>query len=98
MSPELRKHLLLHLDWAPVDRRLEFLAIALGGESGEILNEIKKQLRDDVDRREQIIAELADLGNYLFMTAMFMGFDLEHAMLLKLREVEQRPAFINRQK
>jgi NTP pyrophosphatase (non-canonical NTP hydrolase) len=98
MTPELREHLQLHLDWSPVERRLEFLAIALGGESGEILNEIKKQLRDNIDRREQIVAEVVDCANYVAMLGIYLGLDLPTLMLNKLREVEARPAWLNRRK
>ena len=49
---------------------LQYMAIGLGGEIGEVLNEIKKLERDDNKvlsnvRREKIITELGDVMWYL---------------------------------
>ena len=48
---------------------LKYMAVGLGGEVGEILNEIKKLERDDLneltnERRTKIIHELSDLFWY----------------------------------
>ena len=49
---------------------LQYMAMGLGGEVGEVLNEIKKLERDDnnvlsTQRREKIITELGDVMWYL---------------------------------
>ena len=49
---------------------LQYMTIGLGGEIGEVLNEIKKLERDDKNvlsnaRREKIITELGDVMWYL---------------------------------
>jgi NTP pyrophosphatase (non-canonical NTP hydrolase) len=93
MNDELRAHLRNHLEWGGLqgEERLRFLALALAGEVGEMCNEMKKQWRDGHDRREMIISELADVGNYLFMIAECLQVDIHQAMLKKLIEVERRP-------
>lgn len=92
---ELRRHIKEHLNWAPDgEARLPFLALALCGEAGELAGEIKKQLRgDSVEHYGEIVSELADVANYAAMLAMYLGVDLRAAMLAKLIEVEQRPAW-----
>jgi NTP pyrophosphatase (non-canonical NTP hydrolase) len=91
LAADLRTHLASHLEWAPTgEDRLPFLVLALCGEA----NLIKKGLRGDGgDRRAETISELADVGNYALMLAMHLDIDLRAAMLAKLIEVEQRPAW-----
>jgi NTP pyrophosphatase (non-canonical NTP hydrolase) len=93
MTDELIAHLKLHLNRSPTgEDRLHFLALALCGEAGEMANIVKKDWRgDDGEPLAHAISEIADVGNYLFMLAMYLGVDLEAAMLRKLKEVEQRP-------
>jgi NTP pyrophosphatase (non-canonical NTP hydrolase) len=91
---ELRALVKTHLGWGPLHGpdKVRFMALALCGETGELANLIKKDWRGDGgDRRDQIGAELADVGNYLFMLAEALGVDLPAAMLNKLIEVEKRP-------
>lgn len=91
---ELRAHLKTHLGWGPLEGadKVRFMALALCGETGELANLIKKDWRGDAgDRRDQISAELADVGNYVFMLAEALGVDLPAVMLKKLVEVEKRP-------
>jgi NTP pyrophosphatase (non-canonical NTP hydrolase) len=93
---ELRAHLKAHLSWGTLEGpdRIRFMSLALCGEAGEIANLIKKDWRGDAgDRRSEIIAELADVGNYVFMLAEALGVDLPAAMLKRLIDVEQRPAW-----
>ncbi len=44
---------------------IEFCAIGLGGEAGEVLNEIKKEMRDGSIRVDQVRDELGDTLHYL---------------------------------
>lgn len=73
--------------------RSRFLSLALCGETGELANFIKKEWRDNKDYTSEIVKELADIGNYLYMLAEVYKIDLEKEMLAKLLEVEQRPAW-----
>lgn len=88
-----------HRSWGPKCpeesfERQAYMSLALCGEAGELANNYKKVWRGDGgDRRDQIISELADVGNYAFMLASLLGVDLLDEMLRKLEEVERRPAF-----
>lgn len=95
-ADELQAHLLEHLNWGPLNgaEKVRFMVLALCGEAGELANLIKKDWRGDSgDRRGEIRAELADVGNYIFMIAAALNIDLPVVMLEKLKEVEQRPSW-----
>jgi NTP pyrophosphatase (non-canonical NTP hydrolase) len=67
---------------------LQYLALALCGESGELANSIKKVIRGDVDydsQRPEIIAEVTDVFIYVLKLAYQMDFDLEGAYLEKMK-------------
>lgn len=51
-----------------------FLAVAYGGESGELLNVVKKEHRDKKDMRERVRQEAADCLFYL--CALLDRYDL----------------------
>ena len=92
----LQEHLKLHTNWGNLrgTERVRFMILALCGEAGELANLVKKDWRGEPgDRRAEIIRELADIGNYAFMTAEALGADLPAEMLKKLVEVESRPTF-----
>lgn len=96
MSNELREHIKAHLHWGPLkgDDKLRFMVLALCGEAGELANLVKKDWRGDAgNRREELIEELADVGNYAFMIAEAIGVDLQSEMLTKLKAVEDRPVW-----
>ena len=58
------------------------LAISLSLEAAEILEHF--QFREQVKSREELGAELADVGLYLMQLAAVSGIDLEQAILKKL--------------
>ncbi len=65
---------------------MQFLAIALAGETGESCNKIKKHLRGDfsLDTLRIILSdELPDILIYLVMLADEMGINLNTAYLTK---------------
>lgn len=103
LSKSLRNYIISHAKWSPGKYgskiRLRFLSLALCGEAGELAGWIKKDWRGDKGiKREAIIKELADVGNYAFMIAEEMGVDLLDEMERKFVEVEQRPVWIAAQK
>ena len=59
------------------------LAISLSLEANEVLE--KFQWRDDIEDREQLGSELADVTLYLLQLAHVSGIDLEKAVLKKLQ-------------
>ena len=54
-----------------------YAAIGFGGEAGEVLNEVKKELRDGDDRSTLIRDELGDSLHYLIRLADIYGYSLE---------------------
>jgi NTP pyrophosphatase (non-canonical NTP hydrolase) len=66
---------------------LQYLALALCGESGEVANAVKKVIRGDISYEEQrgaVISEVTDVFIYVLKLAYQMGFDLEGAYLGKM--------------
>ena len=64
---------------------LKYMAIGLGGEVGEVLNEIKKLERDDNNiltdsRKKKIILELGDIIWYLTGICNRIGCDLDEVI------------------
>jgi NTP pyrophosphatase (non-canonical NTP hydrolase) len=74
---------------------VEYLAIGFGGEAGEILNEIKKEMRDGVSHRTDILHEMGDALYYLTALASKYEYSLEdvitanHLKLNKRDEVRE---------
>lgn len=69
-----------------------FYALGLGGEAGEVLDEIKKAYRTDGDlpARENLKAELADVFTYLLLLADEVDIDLVAAYEEKAEYNEAR--------
>lgn len=63
---------------------------ALAGEVGEACNLIKKFDRDKKDVKDELAFELADILNYLILTAKFFNIDLEKAFFDKYKYLESR--------
>jgi len=62
------------------DEDIRFLALALGGEVGELQNLIKKIWRGDFtlhERWTEIAGEMADVRVYLELFARACGYDLD---------------------
>lgn len=69
------------------------LTLGLAGEAGEVAGDVKKHLRgdfDEVELRERLKKELADVRVYLEMIAHALAIDLDAAVADKLDEVEKR--------
>lgn len=69
---------------------LNFLALAICGESGELANLVKKMWRGDEVDRGQIRDEIADIRIYLEHISRHLDFDLDKACERKLDEVHER--------
>lgn len=71
----------------------EFLAIGLGGEAGEVLNEFKKWMRGDYTKEEfraKLRGELGDVRVMLELVARYADIDLDEVTEEKLTVVEAR--------
>ena len=82
------------------DRR--YLALALGGEVGEMQNLVKKEWRGDLKKTQKaelhhkIAMELADIRIYLEHLADAYGVNLDEACETKTEELKQRWPQINK--
>ena len=57
-----------------------YLAVALGGECGELLNVVKKEHRDKVDSRESVREEAGDVLFYLVAFLDKWGLSIEECL------------------
>ena len=60
----------------PEDKALEYLALGLTGEAGEVANKVKKVIRDG-SSPDNIIHELGDVLWYLAMLSTELGYSLD---------------------
>lgn len=75
------------------DEDLVFLAMSMGGEAGEVLNDVKKWMRGDYTRtelRERVSKEIADVQILLFLLARTLTLSLDVEAELKMVEVAKR--------
>ncbi len=69
----------------------EFFAIAMAGETGEILNNLKKIKRGDfLLDKEKFAEEAADVLTYAFLLLSELGVDPEKVLLDKFKKVNDR--------
>jgi NTP pyrophosphatase (non-canonical NTP hydrolase) len=77
---------------------LTYNAIGLGGEAGEVLNEIKKSMRPNSDdRTARVRDELANVLFYVARMCTLMGFNMDEVMdrqivLCEEKNLESRKA------
>src|SRR5271155_1414682 len=69
---------------------LNFLALAICGEAGELANLVKKMWRGDVVDSNQIRDEIADIRIYLEHIARHLHINLDQACENKLEVVAER--------
>lgn len=61
----------------PEDKALEYLALGLNGESGEVAEKIKKHIRDGKELDEDFAKELGDVFWYLVRLIDELDSDIE---------------------
>ena len=74
---------------------LQYMALGLGGEVGEVLNEIKKYERDDnnilsIVRREKIITEMGDVLWYFQGLCNRLNISILDVMENNIEKIENR--------
>ena len=76
----------------PADRALEYVALGLAGEAGEVSNKVKKLIRDgdDQGKREVIASELGDALWYIAELATVLGADLEDIAKCNIAKLNDR--------
>jgi NTP pyrophosphatase (non-canonical NTP hydrolase) len=71
-----------------------YCALGLGGESGEVLDDLKKAYRNDgyitPARREKLLEELGDVQWYVALVATELGSDLEDVAQKNLVKLAKR--------
>ena len=91
MKTEVYNNFVEKMNFVPQTR--EYLGLALGGECGEVLNEMKKEMRPGAEpRHEKVAYELGDTLYYLTATAKFYGYSLEQIMEMNISKLEARKA------
>lgn len=78
-----------------LDQELLYFSCGLGGETGEILEEIKKCIRDDngkitFRRKEGIISEMGDVMWYLSQLAKCCNITLEEIAEYSFEKLEKK--------
>ena len=73
---------------------LKYMALGLGGEVGEVMNEIKKLERDDNNiltesRRNKIIEELGDVLWYLTGISNRINISLDNILLRNINKLSK---------
>ena len=77
---------------------LIYCAFGLGGEAGEVLEQVKKMIRDDefgalsLERRERIKLELGDVLWYVSQLAAECGLSLEKIAQANIEKLARRQA------
>ena len=76
----------------PEEYKIIYPALGLGGESGEVLEKIKKGIRDKGGNfdKEDIIRELGDVLWYLCATADDLGYTLDDVAWANIKKLEDR--------
>lgn len=67
-----------------------YTALALAGEAGEVANAHKKELRDGVDNRTDLLFELGDVLWYLQACAKELDSSLSQVMMMNMDKLTRR--------
>lgn len=84
----------------PEERAIEYVALGLASEAGEVAGKVKKAIRDGKnwtgeqreDHRQSIKAELGDVLWYVAETARQYDLTLEDVLLYNIYKLESRQA------
>ncbi len=81
----------------PQDLKLIYPALGLAGETGEVVDHIKKVIRDNnrevnAERRELIAKELGDVLWYMASIAADLGMTLNEVAELNIKKLKDRAA------
>ncbi|RJF88096.1 nucleotide pyrophosphohydrolase [Oleomonas cavernae] len=79
----------------PAERELEYLALGLASEAGEVAGVVKKWIRDGAAPpvvADKIAAELGDVCWYLAQLCNATGLDLEAVFAANMKKLQDRKA------
>jgi NTP pyrophosphatase (non-canonical NTP hydrolase) len=69
---------------------LAYLSLGLGGETGEVLEKVKKYIRDGTFNRLDVAKEMGDVLWYLARLANAIGYDLDMIAKLNISKLSDR--------
>jgi len=69
---------------------LSYLALGLGGESGEVLEKVKKLIRDGVFEPEDVAKELGDVLWYISRICNALGYEMGHVANMNYNKLNDR--------
>lgn len=76
----------------PQESAIGYCALGLAGEAGEVANNVKKIVRDKVDKTAAIVDELGDVLWYIARLADELGVDLSDVVDFNVEKLERRTA------
>jgi len=74
----------------PEDSSVEFLALGLNGEAGEVAEKVKKHIRDGKDLDEELQDEIGDCLWYMARLLDELGFSFEETAGRNVRKIVDR--------
>ena len=74
----------------PGSKAIEYLALGLTSEAGEVAGKVKKYVRDLVWDKDAVVAELGDVFWYLARLCDEMGVDASEVLQLNHDKLEDR--------
>ena len=90
ITPDLYENYASQTDIFPKEKALEYLALGLTSEAGEVAGKVKKLIRDGKGDKKAIASEIGDVLWYCAMMAKEVGVPLNTIMQENLRKLHSR--------
>jgi len=90
ITPDLYENLASQTAIFPKEKALEYLALGLTSEAGEVAGKVKKLIRDGKGDKKAIASEIGDVLWYCAMMAKEVGVPLNTIMQENLRKLHSR--------
>ena len=74
----------------PATHKVLYPALGLCGETGEVAEKVKKQVRDGVFNRHEVAKELGDVLWYLANLANDIGYNLDEVADINIEKITSR--------
>jgi NTP pyrophosphatase (non-canonical NTP hydrolase) len=84
------RNLIDAFDLYPADQALECYTLGLSSEAGEVAGKVKKILRGDDVKKQDIMHELGDVLWYIDRLAMYFGLQIEELAEMNYRKLLDR--------
>ena len=90
ITPDLYENLASETAIFPKEKALEYLALGLTSEAGEVAGKVKKIIRDGKGNKEAIAYEIGDVLWYCAVLASELGVSLNTIMKKNLEKLHDR--------